>query len=176
MRAGAPGPTRPHDQPPRPRSVSILKLSYYAIDYVLGYWLRVRPLLVRSTLVLFDRYYADVLVDPQRYRYGGPMGFARLIATVVPKADVILVLDAPERELLARKEELDFEKARDLRQAYRHQAAIMRDAELLDASHPREVVTHEAAGTIVAYLERRCPGARVTPASNHTIASAQKPR
>ena len=161
VRAVGPGPTRPHDKPARPTAVAMAKLLYYWIDYELGYWLRVRPLLARSTLVLFDRYYPDVLVDPRRYRYGGPMGFARLIAKLVPRADVILVLDAPERELLARKQELDLKEAQRLRQAYRHQAARLREAELLDASQPRDVVTRHAADTIVAYLQHRCSGAQV---------------
>lgn len=72
---GAGGPvTNPHSKPPHPWWLSLLKIPYYLVEYGLGYLFKVRPRLVRSTLVLFDRYYHDLLVDQRRYRYSGPYG------------------------------------------------------------------------------------------------------
>jgi len=72
--------TAPHALPARGKLASLAKLGYFISDYVAGYVLRVWPLAIRSTLVLFDRYFHDLLVDPHRYRYGGSMLFARWAA------------------------------------------------------------------------------------------------
>ena len=56
--------------------------------------------------MLFDRYHGDLLVDPRRYRYGGPMSLARLIVRFMPQPDLVFFLDATPEILLARKQEV----------------------------------------------------------------------
>ena len=77
----------PHGAPPRSRVGSIAKLLYYVGDYIAGYALRTRQHTVHSGLVFFDRYYHDLLVDPERYRYGGSATLARGLGALVPRPD-----------------------------------------------------------------------------------------
>ena len=63
---------------------SVLKLAYLVTDYTLGYWACVWPKLVRSTLVVCDRYYLDVVADPVRYRYGGPGFLPQAVGRLIP--------------------------------------------------------------------------------------------
>src|SRR6266699_3823458 len=60
--------TAPHSCPPRSFVGSLAKAAYWVVDYTLGYYVKIRPALVRSTLVLFDRYLLDALVDVLRGR------------------------------------------------------------------------------------------------------------
>jgi len=136
--------TDPHGKPPRSPLVSFLKLLYYLLDYNLGYWLKVRPALVRSTLVLFDRYYDDLLVDPRRYRYGGPLWLARWLRRLIPRPDLWLILDVPEEEILRRKQEMPVEEIRRQREAYRRLAMELPNAFLLDGSLPPDEVARQA--------------------------------
>ena len=55
-------------------------LSAFFLDHWVGYIFKVRPALGRSNFVIFDRYFHDVLVDPRRYRYGGPSWYAKFLA------------------------------------------------------------------------------------------------
>ncbi|PYV70462.1 MAG: hypothetical protein DMG97_19215, partial [Acidobacteria bacterium] len=71
--------TRPHSLPPHGRWWSVARLFAYLLDYWLGYWFVIRPVLARSGLVVFDRYFDDVLIDAKRYRYGGPLWLARML-------------------------------------------------------------------------------------------------
>ena len=73
----------PHSQPPRNWFLSILKLFYFIADYCLGYVFQIYPQLVRSTFVVFDRYYHDLLVDSKRFRYGGSMWLPKLIGKFI---------------------------------------------------------------------------------------------
>ena len=147
--------TDPHGKPPRSFPTSLLKLLYYLLDYNLGCWLKVRPALARSTLVFFDRYYDDLLMDPKRYRYGGPMGLARWLRRLIPRPDIWLILDVPEDEILRRKQEVSLEEIRRQRAAYRRLATELPNAFLLDGSLLPEEVSMQAREIILDYLHER---------------------
>jgi hypothetical protein len=77
-----------------------------------------------SGLIMFDRYFQDLLVDPIRYRYGGPMWLPRLLNAFVPPPDLLLlVLDAAEEVILSRKRELPPVELRRQRASYQSGAA-----------------------------------------------------
>lgn len=155
-RKGTPWPvTDPHGRPPRPLGLSLLKPPYYLAEYALGYLCKVRPRLMRTAIVLFDRYYDDLLVDPRRYRYGGPPWLARVVQKVIPPPDLLFVLDVPEDHLIARKQEVTESELRRQRTAYRQLAAERPNAVLLDGSLPPEGVTRIARDVVLNYLHDR---------------------
>jgi thymidylate kinase len=150
--------TDPHGQIPRGALMSTAKLLFLWADYVLGYYLRVRPLLVRTTLVVFDRYYQDLLIDARRFRYGGPQWLARLVAALIPMPDLMLVLDAPAHVLQARKQEVSAEESARQAEAYRAVAnspALRGHAVLVDAARPLEQVVYQCADQTLALLATR---------------------
>ncbi|HET9791180.1 MAG TPA: hypothetical protein VFR08_07745, partial [Candidatus Angelobacter sp.] len=55
--------TDPHGQPVRGRLYSMLKMLYLFSDYWLGYVTFVKRQTVRTKLVIFDRYFYDILID-----------------------------------------------------------------------------------------------------------------
>jgi thymidylate kinase len=61
-------------------------------------------------LLIGDRYYHDLLVDPMRYRYGGPAWIARFVGTLMPQPDLWVLLNAPAIILQARKQEVPLEE------------------------------------------------------------------
>jgi hypothetical protein len=147
--------TDPHGKPPYPWWLSLLKIPYYLLDYGLGYLCAVRPRLVRSTLVLFDRYYDDLLADPSRYRFGGPMALARLARIFLPKPDLFLILDGHEETLFVRKREVWREELRRQREAYRRLATELPNAVILDGSLAPDEVALNASEAILDYLHLR---------------------
>lgn len=101
--------TDPHGKPPRGKIASILKLGLLVVDWHLGYWFRLRHSLAKGSVVISDRFYDDLLIDPQRYRYGGGKALARLFFRFAPKPDLIFVLAAPAEVIFQRKQEVTFE-------------------------------------------------------------------
>lgn len=147
--------TDPHGKPSHPLWLSPLKVPYYLMDYGLGYLLKVRLKLVRSTLVLFDRYYDDLLVDPRRYRYSGAQWLVHFARRFVPRPDLFLILDVPEEQLLTRKLEVSLEELGRQKEAYRRLAMEIPNAILLDGSLPPEEVARNASEAILNYLYER---------------------
>lgn len=89
---------------------SLTRLFYYSIDYIIGYWVRVKSMTRITRLVIFDRYYTDIICDSRRSRiYLNPKflyGFARLF---IPSLDYNILLTASSESILSRKRELDKE-------------------------------------------------------------------
>jgi thymidylate kinase len=145
----------PHDQPIRGPYVSSLQAVLWIADYFVGHVVSVYPGLVRSTLVLFDRYADDLAVDPRRYRFGGPPWLARLVGRLAPRPDLTLVLTADAGAVQARRREVPAaETARQL-VAYATLADAREDVVLLDAGRAPEVVLARATELALARLARR---------------------
>jgi thymidylate kinase len=148
----------PHGKEPRGHLASMVKLLFLWTDYTLGYYLRVRPRLVRSTLVVFDRYYYDLLIDTRRFRYRGPKWMVRAIGALIPMPDLMLLLDAPAQVLQARKQEVPEEESARQAEAYRaiaSSAPVRGRAVLIDASRPLKQVVQECADQTLALLAKR---------------------
>ena len=128
--------TDPHGKNSRGKLLSMIILSGCFLDYWIGYLFVIRPLLSRSCLVIFDRYFHDVLVDPRRYRYGGPKWFSRFLARLVPVPDIVLFLDSNPELVVTRKAELPLAEVRRQIHEYRE----------LRFQHARSVVIRTDAG------------------------------
>jgi thymidylate kinase len=137
----------PHGLPPRGFLSSILKLGWLWLNWWIG-WFRDLRAASRAGVVLFDRYHADLLIDPRRYRYGGPMWLAKLASQLMPQPDLVVFLDAPAEVLLSRKQEVpikSLEKSRDL---YSALAAKNPRICIIDASRPIAKVINDTASLI----------------------------
>jgi thymidylate kinase len=147
--------TSPHSLPAHPSWWSVARLFAYLLDYWLGYWLLVRPRLARSGLVVFDRYFDDLLIDAKRYRYGKPLWLVRALSSLMPKPDLVLVLDAPAEVVLSRKQEVEPEEVRRQRRLYSQYQNQIPHSRLMDATASVEQVTAESARVILEFLAER---------------------
>lgn len=105
--------TAPHASKPSGLTGSLVRLLYYSLDYIFGYWFKVYPALVRKqNLYVFDRYYCDYLIDPRRSRIDLPGWIVRSIGFFIPQPDLILCLGTDPNLINARKPELPLEEVK----------------------------------------------------------------
>lgn len=147
----------PHAAPPRGRTLSLGLSLYHWFNFVLGSWLRVMPWRLRSGLVIGERGWWDLAVDPRRYRLRVPGWWLRFLGRLIPKPDLVFVLDAPAQEMLTRKGELTGEELERQRISWR---AIQLPSEVihLDATRPVTEVVSQAREHLLRVLERRALG------------------
>lgn len=156
MRAGTiKAGRRMREREPRGRFTTIVKLMMFVADYWLGYWLWIRPKLVRSTLVVSNRYFDDVLVDPRLYRIDHALAFARLLLRWVPRPKLWLVFDIPSQVLQERQAELGEEEATRQRGEYRRLLGGHENVVVLDADQPLDRIVAQAECAIASQLARR---------------------
>jgi thymidylate kinase len=113
-------PSDPHANPQRGRLVSMIVLIYYWLDFFIGTWLKIRPVLRRGDSVVMERGWYDFAVDPKRYRLDVSPRLVILLGHLLRPPDVVIVLDASEQTLLRRKQELPVEEIVRQRHAWLH--------------------------------------------------------
>jgi thymidylate kinase len=153
---GNQGPvTDPHGQLPRGKAASVVKVMDLLGDYLLGYLVRIRPAVMRTTLVLFDRCFYDLLVDSRRIRYGGPPWLLKVAVSLAPRPELVLLLDAPPEVLWTRKQEVPFDEVARQRTEYLNLARSLRATIVVNAAQPAQDVIHDALAAITNHLSQR---------------------
>lgn len=87
---------------------SFLRLLYYSVDYILGYWTKIKSVTRITRLVIFDRYYTDIICDSRRSRIHLSPKFLYWFGRIfIPSLDYNILLTARTETILSRKQELD---------------------------------------------------------------------
>jgi thymidylate kinase len=147
-RRGEPGVVvvDPHGKPPRSALTSVAKIWVWLVEE----WCAAIFQDQKKTLLICDRYYHDLLVDPARYRYGGPMWAARALGKLMPRVSLWILLDAPAEILQSRKREVPLEETARQRQAYLA-FVLQQDGHVIaDASQPLDRVIAEVEQAVTA--------------------------
>jgi thymidylate kinase len=147
--------SEPHGRPPRGVWASVAKVLDLVADYLFGYVAWLRPALIRSSLVVFDRCFFDLLVDSRRIRYGGPRWLLQLAARILPQPDLVILLDAPADVLWKRKQEVPFPEVIRQRAAYLELARGRDNTVIVDAARRVDDVVHDTLIAITQHLARR---------------------
>ena len=154
-RRNAPPNTHPHAKANRGALLSSCFLLAVVVDYWIGYLISLKQSRARSSLILFDRYFHDVLIDPQRYRYGGPAWLARGMARLIPSPDLVVILDADERVIEERKAELPAEEIGRQRQKYKELKFPGAEKVVINTEKSEKLTLNEVSSAIVEHLARR---------------------
>lgn len=103
-----------YDQPHRGAQTSKLsswiRLSYYIADYIIGYSIVTHPMLYKRGIVIFDRYYTDIISDSKRSRISLDFKRIFMLRKLVPKMDHNFIIFVSPELVLQRKQELTREQ------------------------------------------------------------------
>lgn len=152
--------TGPNENPHEYKSsgfiVSLVRLAYYSIDYIFGYWFKVHPVMVKKSSVwIFDRYYYDYFIDPLRARINLPSFVIRFFRFFIPEPDLILCLGAKPEVIHKRKPELPFEEVIRQVNELKFFCENEKRAEWIDTGKDLEASINQALNTIVSKMAAR---------------------
>lgn len=147
--------TDPHARLPRGKIISFIKIAYNLLDYWGGWLINIYPIKVQSGLVIFDRYFHDIFVDPRRYRYGGPVRLARLAGRLIPQPDLWIVLDAPAEVIQARKQEVESRESARQKEGYLALARDFDNVVIINAAQGLELVIADTNQAILSFMAER---------------------
>lgn len=151
--------TNPHSSRKRSRLTSFVRWFYYSLDYVLGNYLKILPMKIKTTAVVMDRYYYDIIVDPIRYGFNLPRWVFKSVLPIIPKPDLTIYLDNTPEELYKRKQELPISELKRQVEAWRKLIPSLPNARIVTTDKPLEDVVNEVAKLV---LERRAEMTRKT--------------
>ena len=140
----------PHGKPPRSVFTSLAKIWVWLMEE----WYANLFLDEKEMLLICDRYYHDLLVDPMRYRYGGPRWAAKLVGKLIPMPGLWVLLDAPAQVLQARKQEVPLKETARQRQAYLDFVRKQRNYVIINASQSLDKVIADVESAISGTMSK----------------------
>jgi len=146
---------------PHARRSKGLVLSLLQLIKIVGFWwwgilTRLWHARAKSDLILSDRFYLDLVVDPRRYRYGAGEWLARLFFRLIPKPDRLVVLLADQNTIFGRKQEVSGEElARQLEEYEAIATSWGGRARVIDSGHSIEKVGNDVLEVVLEALAER---------------------
>ena len=147
--------SRPHGRPPHGRFISLALLGYYWADFVIGGALKIQSPRARSGLVVVERGWWDMAVDPGRYRLDVSPALIRRLGALVPKPDLLVLLDVPPTVAHARKREISLAEIERQLKAWRDFLPRGTRRVAVDASTSPETVVGVIRDEMTHHLHRR---------------------
>jgi O-antigen/teichoic acid export membrane protein len=147
---------RPHELPQRSPLASVIRaVCYWLVYSSVGHFFTIRLERIRFSLSMHDRHFVDTLIDPRRYRYSGPRRLLEWIWRVIPKPDLVLVLDAPPDVIQSRKQDVSAQETARQCKAYRELAHALSMARLVSSNQSPQRTRLDVARIIIAHLAAR---------------------
>jgi thymidylate kinase len=132
----------PHMYSSYPLWKSYLKLVYFIFQYNLGWLRNISRFSNRPQLIVFDRYFDDIIVDHKRYRYGGSIAIAKFVRLFIPRPKIYFILTTSANVIYQRKQEVPFEELSRQIKAYQSLADGNRYFNI-DVNRPPSVIAEE---------------------------------
>jgi len=141
--------TNPHRAKPAGFLSSLIRISYYWLDYVIGFNLLVRKDVQYDKFSIFDRYSYDLLVDPLRTRLNLPLWVRKIFVKCMPHPKVVFYLNASPDVIYKRKQELTLEEITRQNIEYKKVASSHKRFISLDSNRPVNESVDEALKIIL---------------------------
>jgi thymidylate kinase len=132
--------TDPHGVPPRHALTGLVKIPHLILDWIIGFYGPIADQRARGTVVIFDRYHADVIADPRRYRYSAATWWLKLVSRLLPQPTAVVLLDANPEDFQLRKRETTLTAAKSIRLGYLQVIKDTRNGFVVDASRDQQTV------------------------------------
>lgn len=148
--------TNPHRSKPANLFSSLIRISYYTLDYIIGWQKCVRNDVHYDRYSVFDRYSYDFIVDPMRTKLNLPESVRKFFVKLTPQPKIVFCLDASPDVIYKRKQELSLEEI--TRQISEYRKLANTDTErfkVINAEQTPEEMAREAAAIVIGrYTEK----------------------
>lgn len=141
--------TNPHRSKSANTISSLFRISYYWLDYMIGYSYLVRKDVQFDKVSIFDRYSYDFIVDPGRTKLNLPLWVRKLYVECIPHPKIVFYLDADPEVIYKRKQELTLDEIKRQVIEYKKVARSHKRFVTLDANRSTNESADEALKVIL---------------------------
>lgn len=147
----------PHKKRPHGRAKSLLKLAVCTLDYLFGYWCKVRWQAASGKIVVFDRYYYDFYLDQIRYRLQVSHRWLRFFQFFVPEPDISFALTGNAEAIWQRKKEMTLEEVQNQIDTLNRHKALFAHVVTVDVVRPIPEVVGRVSAEVLQALAMHYP-------------------
>lgn len=132
---------------------SLIRITYYWLDYIIGWMVYIRKDVHFEKFSVFDRYSYDLYVDPRRTKLNLPDWLRKLYVKMMRHPKIVFCLKAKPETIYARKQELSLEEIRRQLSVYEEVTSFSGNFVVIDAEQKPDVMANCAMENI---LEKFC--------------------
>lgn len=148
--------SNPHGSKPSGFAGSIVRLSYYWIDYTWGYFRKVfLDKAFKTHVWIFDRYYYDYYIDQRRARLNLPNWLLKFYGFFVPAPDLTICLGGDPEKIYARKPETSLEEVKRQTKVLKEFASKRKNAVWVDTTATPEESIKNTMDAIIKMMAKR---------------------
>ena len=134
---------------------SAVRFFFYNLDFQLGTLFKINQKKINKQLVIFDRYYYDYFADMKRYKYSLPAWFPAAFEWMIPKPDMVFVLDGNPEVLYERKKELPISELEKQCSVFNQLAQNRKNFYAINVNRDVDTIVDEVTETILQEMSRR---------------------
>lgn len=143
--------TTPHRARPAGFWSSLIRITYYWCDYVIGWFIYTSKDIQFDRFTVFDRYSYDLLVDPRRTRLSLPYWVRKLYVRLMPQPKFTFYLDVKSEEIFHRKQELAPDEISRQVGEYHKLVRSSKRFKVIDGNRSVEQIKNDAINIIINY-------------------------
>jgi thymidylate kinase len=128
---------------------------FFNLDYIFGYWCKVRWQIAKGHLVIFDRYYYDYYMDKIRYRLSISDSVLNFFGGFIPKPDITFLLVGDAQVLYERKKEISVEEIHEQIDTLMNNQSHFNNPKVIDVNQPVDKVVLDVSKEILDTCNRR---------------------
>ncbi|KAA6303774.1 MAG: Thymidylate kinase [Candidatus Ordinivivax streblomastigis] len=141
--------TNPHRAKPVGFFYSLIRMSYYWLDYLIGVPALLRKDVQFDKFTIYDRYIYDFLIDPKRARINLPYWLRKIFTKLVVQPRIVFVLLTDAETIYKRKQELTIKEINRQLGEFLKLAKSDKRFVVIDASLPPQEMVNQAIKVII---------------------------
>lgn len=148
--------TNPHRSKPANPLSSFIRITYYTLDYIIGWQKCVRNDVHYDRYTIFDRYSYDFIVDPKRTKLNLSESVRKFFVRLTPQPRIVFCLNARPEVVYARKQELSLDEIKRQSELYKKVAeSDQKRFVMIDAEQTPKEMAKQAVNVILnKYTEK----------------------
>lgn len=134
---------------------SIIRTGYYFIAFFVDRAFFIKREMRGNQIVVFDRYYTDIMADPVRIRIGLPKRVLQKIFSFLPKPTHLFIILASKELIVSRKDELTEQKIDELLESYTDLSSITKKSTVMYNDSSVEAGQNLLLKNVIEVLENK---------------------
>jgi thymidylate kinase len=141
--------TNPHRGKPAGKLNSLIRMTYYWMDYFIGVPLMLRKDVQFDRFTIYDRYIYSFLIDPRRSRINLPYWLRKTYTKLVMQPRIVFVLLCDAEAIYKRKQELTIDEIKRQLSELAKLAKTNKRFVVIDASKSPEEMVKQASNVVI---------------------------
>lgn len=146
---------KPYIKPVYGKILSLVKAIYLYLVFLKFNLKNIFIKTRKSYLLINDRYFHDVLIDPSRYRINGYQFLIRVFIFFLPKPDLCFLIKASNKNIITRKKELTLKQIIYNQKKYNNYAKLKKNIFVINTDYKKEISINKIIEKILYQLKKR---------------------